>query len=267
MEIDKVAKDINRLNLTIKKLASPKPLGDFARLELLQKALIQSQAISFHELSNQLNKLVEDTQGFIDKSFEQRREVLLKESRNAGLSSRRFGEYDRIDVFKVSYKGKKVSLEVGSEPVVAFEEADGSRAFARILEERKKLERSPFERERFFQLLRYSYFLSQQEQKLADQWGPIRKIYSCLTLMRNLDSESFVKTPTSKQFIPYTSAQFVFDLARFGRSGWTCGNHILRSQTPNMSTVAAKKTMTLPDLDSPDKLGAQIAVIKIVKSD
>jgi hypothetical protein len=267
MEIDKVAKDINRLNLTTKKLASTKPIGDFARLELLKKALSQSQAIAFHELSNQLSALLDDTQKRIDNSLEQRREVLLKESRDAGLNSKRFGEYDRIDVFKVSYKGKKVSLEIGSEPVAEFEESDGSMACLRIQEERRKLEESSFKRERFFQLLRYSYFLSQQEQKVADQWAPIRTIYTCLTLVRNLDSESFVKTPLSKRFIPYTSAQFVFDLARFGRSGWTCGNHILRSQTPNMSTVAAKKTMTLPDLDSPDKLGAQIAVIKIVKSD
>lgn len=61
----------------------------------------------------------------------------------------------------------------------------------------------------------------------------------------------------------YSSAQFVFDLARYGRSSWACGEYVLRTQTPNMNTVAAKKAVTLPDLDTVDKLGPQFAVLKV----
>lgn len=267
MEMDTFAKDLNRLNLTIKKLGTAKVLSDYDKIVILQKAHDQAQAVSFGELSSEVAKLIEETQARIDAALEKRRETLLTEARNSGLVAKRFGDYDRIDVFKVSYKGKKIRLEVGSELVEEFVESDGSKALQRIQNERGKLDETPFKRERFFKLLHYSCFLSQRELGAADQWVPVRTVYAYLTLLRNLDSASFVKAPSQKNFSPYSTAQFVFDLARFGQSGWTCENYVVRSQTPNMSTVAAKKAVTLPDLISPDKLGPQLAVLKIVKSD
>lgn len=267
MEIDKLSKDLNKLNLLIKKVSTSKVLSSYDKVDLLQKALNQSELLSFNELSTQLNLLIKSEQANIDESLGQRREALLAESRNAGLSAKRFGDFDRIDIFKVSYRGKKVRLEIGSEPVAEFEESQGAKVLERILLERAKLDNSPFERERFFKLLQYSCFIGQRENKSGDQWVPIRTVYSNLSLLRNLDSASFMKTPSQKNFTPYTTAQFVFDLARFGRNGWSFENYVVRSQTPNMSTVAAKKTVTLPDLDIPDKLGSQLAILKIVKSD
>ncbi len=267
MEMDKFAKDLNKLNLQIKKLGSTKVFNDYEKVEILKKAAGASDIISFSELSSQLDKLIQETQARIDTSLEQRRETLLVESRKAGFLAKRFGDYDRIDIFRVTYRGKKVRLEVGSELLEEFVESDGLKVLEKIQEERTKLHTSPFKRERFFRLLQYSCFLAQREIGGSDQWVPVRMAYAYLTLLRNLDSESFVKAPTQKKFIAYSTAQFVFDLARFGSTSWSCENYVVRSQTPNMSTVAAKKAVTLPDLANPDKLGPQLAVLKIVKSD
>lgn len=267
MEMDKIAKDINRLNLLINKLSSGKALGVYDKIDILNKALTESQSLSFSELSGQLEQLLNATQNHIDQLIEQRREMILAESKKAGISAKRFQDYDRIDIFKVSYKGKKVRLEIGSELVEEFDEADGTKVLQKIQEERIKLDSAPFKRERFFQLIQYSCFLAQREAGTGDQWVPIRTVYAYLTLLRNLDSDSFIKNPSLGKYTPYSTAQFVFDLARFGRSNWICENYALKTQTPNMSTVAAKKAVTLPDLQNPDKLGAQFAVLKIVKSD
>ena len=267
MEIEKVVKDLNRLNTAMKKLASTKAVSDFERVEQLKKALTESRTLAMHELAAHLEQLLEQTDSRIKKSLEERRESLLQASRTAEIQCKRFGDFDRIDIFKVTYKGKKIRLEVGSETVNEFQESDGSMILARIQEERRKLQNVPFFRERFFQILQYSCLLAQREKKDWDGWVPVRLLYSYVAILRHLDSEAFMKDPAPKRSVAYSSAQFVFDLARFGRTGWTCGDHALRTQTPNMTTVSAKKAVTLPDLDVVDKLGPQFAVMKIRKLD
>jgi len=263
MDIGKAVKDINRLSLAMKKLVSTKPVSDFERVEQLKKALNEARSLSMQELATYLEQMLEETQGRINRSLEERREMLLMASKNADNKCKRFGDYDRVDIFKVSYKGKKIRLELGSEPVCEFEESDGSKILARIQDERRKLEESPFSRERFFQVLQYACSVAQRERKDTDGWVPIRLLHAYVALLRNLDSDSFLKDPSPKRAAPYSTAQFVFDLARFGRTGWALGDYKLRTQTPNMNTVAAKKALTLPDLDAVDKLGPQFAVLKV----
>lgn len=257
MEIVRIAKELNLLNSTIKKLVKSRVHSSHHQIDLFKKALNEADALSFTELSNCLRVLIEAEQANIDESLGQRRETLPAQSRNAGLSVKRFADFDRIDIFKASYKGKKIRLEIGSEPVAEFDEFDGTKVLERIQDERIKLDNSPLKRERFFRFLQYSYFLGQWGVGSGDQWVPIRTVYSHLALLRHLDSDGFMKVSSQKNFNSYTTAQFVFDLARFGRTGWACENWVVRSQTPNMSTVAAKKAVTLPDLDVPDRLGSQ----------
>ncbi|MGB9616796.1 MAG: hypothetical protein ACPL7J_05690 [Desulfomonilaceae bacterium] len=267
MDISKVVKDINRLNLAMKKLVSPKTVSDFEKVEQLKKALQEVRNVSIEELSSYLEQTLQQTQEVINRSLEERRETLLLSAREENLQCKRFGDYDRVDIFKVSYKGKKVRLEVGSESVCDFEESDGAKVLARIQEERRKLEESPFSRERFFQILQYAWLVAQREKKDTDGWAPVRLLHAYVAMLRNLDSDKFLKDPSPKKAQPYSTAQFVFDLARFGRHGWTCGEYVLRSQTPNMNTVAAKKALTLPDLEAVDRLGPQLAVLKIKKAE
>ncbi len=267
MEIVNVVKDIKRLNLAISKLVSKKPVTDFERVEQLKKALVEAQHLSMQELSVYLQQILEETQGRINKSLEERRETLLMGAKSAGIPCKRFGEYDRVDIFKVSYKGKKIRLELGSEPVCEFQESDGAKILDRIMVERKKLDGEPFSRERFFQIVQYGCLLAQREQKASDGWVPVRLLHAYVALLRQLNNDKFLKDPSPKKCETYSSAQFVFDLARFGKTGWACGEYILKAQTPNMSTVAAKKAVTLPDLDVVDKLGPQFALLKVKKAE
>lgn len=267
MDIEKVARGLNRLNILMKKVLSAKPATDFEKMEQLKKALNEAGHLGLRELSGHLDELLSETQARISSSLEERREVLLKCSRKENLQCKRFVDYDRVDIFKVSYKGKKIGLEVGSEPVCEFEESDGSKILSRLQDERRKLDESPFTRQRFFQILKYACSIAQQEKRDTDGWVPIRLIHAYVALLRNLDSDSFIVDPLPKRLEQYPTAQFVFDLARFGQNGWACGDYILRTQTPNMSTVAAKKAFILPDLEVVDKAGPQFAILKVKKLD
>lgn len=267
MEIEKEVKNLSRLISAMKKLVSTKYVADYERADHLRSVKDLLGLVRIEELATHVEQLLEQTQARIDNSLNERREVILQASRSAGIQCKRYGDYDRVDIFKVIYLGKKIRLEVGSELATEFEESDGLRTLERIQEERKRMENSPFARERFFLLLQYGVSLAQREQKDSDGWVAIRLLYVYVSLLRHLDSESFLKNPTPKDFMVYSMAQFVFDLARFGRKEWTCGPYILKTQTPNMATISAKKAVTLPNLDSVESLGYQLAVVKIIRQD
>ena len=93
----------------------------------------------------------------------------------------------------------------------------------------------------------------------------MRLVYVYVVLLRNLQFDDFVSKPSTRSFREYSSSQFVFDLARFGKKDWSCGDETLRGQTPNMATVSAGKSLTLPNLEELDKLGHQFALVRIEK--
>ena len=96
-------------------------------------------------------------------------------------------------------------------------------------------------------------------------WVAIRSFYTYAVLLRHLHFEEFTKKPERNKFRKYSPAQFVYDLARFGAKGWSVKNEMLRSRTPNMATVAAGKTMIVPDLKSAEGFGDQVSVMRIEK--
>lgn len=265
MEIEKEIKSLSRLVSAIKKLLSAKNVADYERANHLQSVKDLIESLRIQELTAYLEQELEQIQSKIEKSLKERREALLLASRNSGIHCKRYGDFDRVDVFKVIYRGRKIRLELGSEFLIEFQESDGLKVLERIQQEKEKLENSDFSRERFFALLQYSASLAQKENKVLDGWVPINLIYFYVAILRHLDDESFLKNTAPKEFMPYSKAQFVFDLARFGRKEWTCGPYLLRTQTPNMATISAKKSITLPNLDSVEHLGNQLAVIKIIK--
>lgn len=107
MDIAKLVKDINRLNVAVKKLVSTKTVSDFEKAEQMKKALNEARNVSMQQLSTYLEHVLEETQDRIRKSLEERREMLLITAKNAQIPHKRFGDYDRVDIFKVSYKEKK----------------------------------------------------------------------------------------------------------------------------------------------------------------
>jgi hypothetical protein len=183
------------------------------------------------------------------------------------MPHKRFGDYDRVGPLKISYKAKKVKLEIGSEPLAEFEESDGVKTLEKAKLALETLEAEPFEREKFFQTLKDAVRLARDHGR-ADRegWIPIRAVYTYAVLLRHLHFEEFTKKPETNKFRKYSRAQFVYDLARFGAKGWSVNDEMLKSRTPNMATVAAGKAMIIPELRSLEGTGTQVAVLKIEKA-
>ena len=180
------------------------------------------------------------------------------------MPHKRFGDYDRVGPLKISYRGKKVKLEIGSELLIEFDESDGSKTFERAKLALDALEAEPFDREKFFRTIKDAVRLARDHGHMdRDGWFPIRTIYTHVVLLRHLHLEDFMKKPETNKLRKYSRAQFVYDLARFGSKGWSVNDETLRARTPNMATVAAGKVMIIPELRSPEGSGTQAAVLKI----
>jgi hypothetical protein len=267
MDLNAYLKGLQRLVTALKKLHAPKkPAGDDLLAESLNQAIDAEKALNLSELRRTLEHEVKEVRERLETSLDHRRETLLKAARNANLAHKRFGDFDRVGPFKVTYRGKKVSLELGSESVVDFEAVDGASILTTIQQRLTTLSAEPFSREEFFRILKDALRLARERGKDREGWVPVRLLYGYVALLRNLDFENFVKKPSPRNFRDYTSAQFVFDLARFGQDGWSCGDETLRAETTNMATVSAGKAMTLPSLNEIETLGHQLARLRIDKS-
>jgi len=266
MDLNKHNKELQRLSAALRKLhLAKKPVSDQVLADLLAEAIAAAKAPNLGELRSMLDQEAEVVRKRLEDALEHRRESLLKAARDANLSQKRFGEFDRVGPFKVSYKGKRVLLELGSEPVTDFEVTDGAETLAKIQQQSAALEAQPFSREEFFRSVRDAIRLARERGKDRDGWVPVRLLHVYVALLRNLQFEDFAKRPGPRTFRDYPSAQFVFDLARFGKTEWSCGDEILRGEPPNMATVASGKSVTLPNLLDTEKLGPQLARVRIEK--
>ena len=267
MDLGRHLKELQRLVGALKKLhATKKPLSDDHLAEALAEAIAAARLLNLSELLATLEQQARDVAGRIDSAVEHRRENLLKSARARDMPHKRFGDFDRVGPFKVSYKGKKTRLELGSELALEFEEVDGVKVFERIQQQLEALEKEPLARDELFRTIRDALRIARDRGKDRDGWVPVRSLYVYVALLRNLQFDDFVKRPTARSFREYSTAQFVYDLARFGRRDWSCGDETLRAETPNMATVSAGKAMTLPSLEEVGKLGLQFARVRVEKA-
>ncbi len=247
--------------------SSKRPLNDYQLVGALSKVSAAAGEINLEDLKRAVAAEERKISERIGISLEQRRENLLKAAKASNIPNKRFSDYDRIGPTKISYKGKKVRVEIGSEVLAEFEEADGQKVFERSEKALRALDNEPFEREIFFKAMKDAVRLAKDHGRADRQeWVPIRAVYTYFILLRHLYIDEFSKRPEANKFRKYSRAQFVYDLARFGSKGWSMGDETLRSRTPNMATVAAGKTMIIPDLKSIEGFGEQISVLKIEKA-
>lgn len=263
-------KDINslqKLSKLLKSIEFPgKTSTDYQLLIAVTKAQTTLNEIDLKEIDNNLTLHEKNIKKSIDSAINDRRENLLNAARDQNFGHKRLTHYDRIGPIKITYKAQKVKFELGSELLTEFDEADGKKIFENIRVELKKLDDYPFDRKLFFKAIKDSIQLAKLHEKVTqDGWVPIHTVYAYLVLLRHLYLEDFAKKPEKNKFSQYLKVQFVYDLARFGLQGWRVGNESLRSRTPNMATVAAGNSVTLPDLKSIDGLGEKIAVLRIDK--
>ena len=190
-----------------------------------------------------------------------RREALHRLAKGSDWNVRRLKDYDFIGCFHVKYRRERVTVRLGSEVLSSFDEADGTKLFFRLQDEKKRLDGFPFVREDFFRSIRGAMQLARIQQKDQDGKVQIRTLYPLVVLVRQSLDDVFIKRPVSKSFAEYPMAQFIYDLARFGNESWATREGRLRSQGPNMASIIRGATVTLPTFDGRD--GDQIGVVWI----
>ncbi|NCC30062.1 MAG: hypothetical protein EOM22_18420 [Gammaproteobacteria bacterium] len=147
-------KAVDALSRALKPLSAEQalPLGDLA--DALEEA---SKACSHLDLESMTKDLKEEAEGArlrLEKALASRREDLLKTAREQAYPHKRFSDYDHIGPFKISYKGRTVLLELGSERFESLSEANGAALFELIRERANGLDREAVPREVFFRTLK-----------------------------------------------------------------------------------------------------------------
>ena len=201
-----------------------------------------------------------------DKAVAVRREELHRHAKRANWAVKRLRDYDFVGCFQVNYRNEQVTLRLGSEVLIAFDEAHGARLFTRIQDERRKLEEFPFARSPFFHSIKAAIQLARVLERDRDGKVPIRALYPLVVLARQSLNDRFIKRAELTSFTEYPMTQFVYDLARFGRESWANRDERLRSQTPNMASIGRGATVTLPSLDGDGSGGPQIGVVWVQRA-
>ena len=263
MDYQEILKKCQKLSQILQKILKAKNRHDSEFIKLLRSALAAAQEFPQEQLAINLESHLKELEAQNQELLRRRRESLLFGAKEAGLPHKRFEAYDRIGPCKVSYRDKKVVLEIGSEKLRELEEVDGSQLLAAIRESLASLEKGPFNRPEFFRLLKRAYSILRDEQKARDGWVPIRELFPVFVLTRQLANRAFMAKPESRNFQAYSTAQFVYDLSRFGRQDWGCNGERVETRTPSMRET--QYAMTLPNLDSVEKSGPQIAHFRIIK--
>ena len=199
-----------------------------------------------------------------ETAFKRRREDLARSAKAAGWSVRQLKFYDYVGCFKLYYKKERVTIKLGSEELRSMDEVDGSRLFIRLQQEKERLDAFPFDRSKFFKALKESIGLARVQHKHRNGRVLIRDLYLPMVLVLQSQDPRFVKRPRKASFTEYQMAQFVYDLARFGRDGWKAGQgERLSNQAPNMASIAKGDTVTLPSLKGDGGNGPQLCAICI----
>ena len=267
-EIETRNKSDDKFRRTARELTKASDLNTAAQLRLFTENFDALSAVRSQN-DDLLAVLAEQRAGLarrLDEQLERRREDLLSAAEEAGRRAVRRQDYDHVDCFKITYRQTRVTLELGSEKLGAFDETDGRRVFDRVMDARSKLDGFPFSRDAFFDTMKDA--ISTAKAKELGRGGkiPIRKLYPLVVVERQLRDQAFIKQPTASRFSDYSICQFIYDLARFGKSGWigSRGERIC-SQTPNMRTIAGRGAVALPSLDGrgPNVQNQQIAVLWI----
>ncbi len=259
-------KALDKASKAVAILVKPKIRG-LGEVSTLDKAIEALKGINLDEVIPVLNGQRSALAQNRDEALRHRREQLARSAKEAGWPVKRLKEYDFAGGFQVSYKLEQVTLRLGSEELTTFDEPDGARLFTRLQQEKSKLEGFPFVRPDFIESIKDAIHLARRQEKDRDGKVPIRTLYPLFVLARQSRDERFIKRPVTKSFTEYSMAQFVFDLARFGRDGWkTDRGERLRNQGPNMASISRGATVTLPSLDGDGSGGPQLGALWIERA-
>lgn len=262
-----VARTLDQARKAVNALVTGKSTTRSNKIAALDKAIGALQRMDLAQTLSTLNRersvLVQE----LEESLKHRREHLVRLAKKEGWPIKRLEKYDFVGGFQVNYKLEHVTLLLGSESLTKFNEPDGAGLFSRLQKERSKLESFPFNRQDFFESMKDAIHLARRQGKDRKGKVPIRILYPLFALARQSRDECFIKRPAPESFTDYSMAQFVFDLARFGRDSWkTNQGERLCNQPPNMASIAKHATVTLPTLDGDGSGGEQVGSLWIERA-
>ena len=261
-----MVKALTKVKTAANALSKVKDPGLTETLSLVEKMITALRGARIDGVLQELELHRTELARDIDATLARRREDLHQAAKSAGWKARTLQNYDHVGFFRVEYKKDKVTLQIGSEKLKAFDEVDGQKVFSRIMEARTALESFPFERDAFFGTIKNALRLATIGGTHPQGKVPVREVYPLVVLVRQSQDKGFMKLPCQRNFGDYSICQFVYDLARFGKDGWGIGNgESLRSRTPNMSTIDGGKAITLPVLEGEGR-GTQFATLWIEKA-
>ena len=225
--------------------------GAVETLTAVESAVAVMRTIKIGPHLHALEQIQGELKQQLEDLLQERREKLIHSARNAGWSVNRLRDEDRIGCFKLEYRRLQVVVNVGSETLCKFQEADGEQVFNKLKGLLEGLQSFPFTRESFFQSVKDGLRFAEVRGVRGDNDGHVfvRELYPMIVLGRVLRDPTFTKRPNFSKVEEYSLVQFIFDFARFGEEGWSMPNdQRLSAPTPNSEQVARGNTITLPQL-------------------
>lgn len=254
--LDKLAKKAKAAGKAVEKRAATAEKTLEAAVQAAKDAGFEGAALVFAKEAEELRN-AKKTQ------LAQRREILLARAKDAGVAVKQYEKTDRVDVFELSYPGISVEVTLGGAKVDTIKESDGERVWLAFSKLRENLKQHVFDRKAFFATVKAAWQSVRRLTADGGEYQLVKDVHRELVLERARRSAKFAKIPEPKNIEPYSLAQFIYDLARFGdgQEGWVCGAERLKSQTPAMRE--SKDSVHVPVLShplAPDSPMARLAV-------
>ena len=138
-----VSKTLDRARKAIGQLVTGKSTSLSDRIAALDKTIGALQELESAWILSTLNRERTNLQGGFEEALRHRREQLARSAKESGTPIKRLKEYDFVGGFRVDYRKERVTISLGSESLTTLNEPDGADLFARLQEERSKLESLP----------------------------------------------------------------------------------------------------------------------------
>lgn len=257
-ELESKAKSLVLLGQLLMEAAKAKSAAD--RVKILDRAKRAVDEFKWDDLRNQIlndSKVAEDE---TSKLLNNRRENLHQAARDRNFYRQR-GESDSIDIFKIKFKTEKVVIEFAGAEIEQLEELDGRKLLDHLCALKSRLEKSAYDREKFFRQLECAIRAAGARDNPRDGFVPIPLVWREIVFEHAWAKAAFARSGLAKDFPDYPFCQFLFDLARFMDGGPKVGTKKLTARSPAMSE--SRRAFPIPRLSQPGADPQYIHVLKI----
>lgn len=247
--LDADASALQKLSKVLGAAVKSRAFGKPTFAKQIEEASKLAGQINWAEVKGNIEREASAVREKDEANLRGRREKLHQAAHAEKWPAQMGAQFDRIDIFQVEYEGVTAVVKLGGVVCERVKEGDGEKLFARLQQLRSTLEKTPFERESFFKVLKGAHTVCRRAIAGGDEFVPVRDLHREMVLERARNSERFRKSAEPKNIDPYSLPQFIYDLARFLRVGVSVGGERIMTQAPSMRE--ARETIHIPNLDHP----------------